>query len=295
MTSSRSEWPDASASSTSRGTRRSRRGEQVVGDLPVVARRLGVDELLVGAQLAQRGGDVDDLLRGVEPFGAWPPTSASSRSRTRMAMRLVWRPLRSMSSAPASQLGVVDRQRDPLVGGEQVVHHHRVAVEVLGHGVDVARGRRSPGSVSIVGPQGVELVQLVERRPVGRLDVAAPGSAPGCGTSVTASSVDAPGLGVVLDREGEGVLRVEQVDRGGVALVLEDAEQADRADGRLGQGPLLAHPVARRATTGRPRARSRRPGRSAGTASAPASFMRIGTRRTAAPWDEGDRCRCRTR
>ena len=217
------------------------RGEQVDGELPVLAGRLGVDEVLVGPQLAQRGCDRRDLLRGVDAVRGLASDVGDQQVAHEDGDEVGLVAAEVDELGPASQLGVVDRQRDPLVGGEQVVHHHRVAVEVLGHGVDVEQAAFARVGVDL-GPEGVELVQLVEGRLVCRLD-GAPQALHLVAELGDGLVGHGPRLGVVLDREGEGVDRVEQVDRRCVALVLEVAEQADRADGRLGEGPLLTRLV----------------------------------------------------
>ena len=141
-----------------------------------------------------------------------------------------------------AQVGIVDGEGDPLVGIEERVHDRRVAVEGGGDRLDVLQAALVVRDGVDARPQRVELVELLEGGAVGDGDVAALvfDLRPERGDR----GVDGlAGLGVVLHRQGDRLLRTHGVDRGGVALVLQDAQQAERADGRLGEDGLLSDPA----------------------------------------------------
>ena len=180
-------------------------GEQVGGHLAVLARRLGVDELLVGAQLAQGRGDRGDLLRRVEAVGGGAADLGEEDVAHQDGDQVRLAPAEVDQLGPAAELGVVDGEGDALVGREEVVHERGVAVEVVGDRTDVGEPSLAGEGVDL-GPQVLELAQPVEGALVGGLDRTS--QARHLGPQVGHRGVGVgPRLGVVLHRQGEGVAR----------------------------------------------------------------------------------------
>lgn len=191
--------------------------EEPRGERGVVAHGEHLDRRLVGAQAKEQAGDGGDLVGPVEAVRCMAATNVGAERLAHQPGDEVGLPGAEVGDLGTSpQLGVLDGVDDTPVGGEDEAHRLGVAVEDRGHH---RHAGQIPGPVvgADLSAQPREPAQPNEGRAVARCRPA---------TDAVERSVGlGAGLFAVLDVELDGALESEEVDRRGVAFVLQPAQE----------------------------------------------------------------------